>query len=145
MLVVVVPAGAPAPPKALADLRQPAFGRLAIGVPASVPVGRYAKAALDQAGLWRELEPRLVGVQSVRQALDYVARGEADAGFVYATDAALMPGKVKVAFAVPTEQPVLYPIAVVAAASNADAGRFVAFVSSSPAQAILMLHGFGKP
>ena len=145
-LVVVVPAGAPAPPKALADLRRPAFGRIAVGVPASVPAGRYAKAALERAGLWRDIEARLVGAQSVRQALDYVARGEADAGFVYATDAALMPGRVTVAFTVATAAPVRYPIAPLAASRHAEAARqFVDYVLSAPGQAVLARHGFGRP
>ncbi len=88
----------------------------------------------------------MIGAQSVRQVLDYVARGEVDAGFVYATDAALMPDKVRIAFTVPTEQPVLYPIAVVAASGNAAAAeRFVAYVASPPAQAVLARYGFGKP
>ena len=69
-LVVVVPAGAPAPPKALADLRRPAFGRIAVGAPASVPAGRYAKAALERAGLWtRPRSPpgrRAVGAPGAR-------------------------------------------------------------------------------
>jgi molybdate transport system substrate-binding protein len=134
------------PPRTLADLAAPAVRQIAIGVTASVPVGRYTKAVLEKAGLWPQVEAKMIGAQSVRQVLDYVARGEVDAGFVYATDAALMPGKLKVAFTVPTEQPVLYPIAVVAASANAPvAGRFVAYVNSPPAQAVLARHGFAPP
>ncbi len=91
-----------ATPQALADLTQPAYARIAIGLPASVPAGRYAKGALDAAGLWATIEPKVIGAHNVRQALDYVARGEVDAGFVYATDAATMPDKVRVALKVPT-------------------------------------------
>jgi molybdate transport system substrate-binding protein len=145
-LVVIVPRDAATPPKALADLDAPSFKRIAIGVPASVPVGRYTKAVLEKAQLWAAIEAKMIGAQSVRQALDYVARGEVDAGFVYGTDAALMADKVKVAFAVPTETPVLYPIAPVAASANgAAAQKFVAYVASPPAQAILAKYGFGKP
>jgi len=144
-LVVIVPADR-APPKALADLAAPAVRQVAVGVPASVPVGRYTRAVLEKAGLWAQVEAKMIGAQSVRQVLDYVARGEVDAGFVYATDAALMPDKVKIAFTVPTEQPVLYPIAVVAASGNAAAAeRFVAYVASPPAQSVLARYGFGKP
>lgn len=145
-LVVVVPTAAKAEPKAVAELAQPAYGRIAIGLPASVPVGRYTKAVLEKASLWSAVEPKMIGAQNVRQALDYVARGEVDAGFVYGTDAALMPDKVKVALTVPTESPVLYPIAPVAASTNAaEAQKFVAFVLSSQAQAVLAKYGFGKP
>lgn len=145
-LVVVVPADAASPPRALHDLLAAQVARIAIGTPASVPVGRYAKGVLEKARLWQRIEPKLIGASSVRQALDYVARSEVDAGFVYATDAALMPEKVKVAFTVPTETPVLYPIAPVAGSANAsDAARFVDFVMSPPAQAILARYGFGKP
>jgi molybdate transport system substrate-binding protein len=145
-LVVIVPQDAVAPPRALTDLGAPSFERIAIGVPASVPVGRYTKAVLEKARLWAAIEPKMIGAQSVRQALDYVARGEVEAGFVYGTDAALMADKVKVAFAVPTETPVLYPIALIAASANgAAAQRFVAFVASPPAQAILAKFGFARP
>ncbi len=145
MLVLIVP-GAATPPKALADLAQPGYARIAIGLPASVPVGRYTKGALEAAHLWGDIEPKMIGAHSVRQALDYVARAEVDAGFVYATDAAAMPGKVKVAFSVPTPQPVLYPVATLAGAPNAtDAAKFVAFLFTAPAQAVLARHGFGKP
>lgn len=145
-LVVVVPSDAAAAPKALADLAAPAVKRVAIGVPASVPVGRYTKAVLEKAQLWRAIEAKMIGAQSVRQALDYVARGEVDAGFVYGTDAAIMPDKVKVAFVVPTDMLVLYPIAPVAVSTNPVAAqKFVAYVLAPAGQAALAKYGFGKP
>jgi len=145
-LVIVVPSDGGNTPNALTDLVRAQYKRIAIGLPASVPVGRYAKSALEKSGLWSAIEPKMIGAQTVRQALDYVARSEVDAGFVYATDAAIMPDKVKVAFAVPTDLPILYPIAPVAASANhAIAKKFVAFVISRPAQAVLATYGFGKP
>jgi len=87
-LVVIVPMAAANIPKVVADLTQAAYQRIAIGLPASVPVGRYTKGVLEAAGHWAAIEPKMVGANNVRQALDYVVRGEADAGFVYATDAA---------------------------------------------------------
>lgn len=145
-LVVIVPAASANVPGAVSDLAQAPYARIAIGLPASVPVGRYTKAVLDAAGLWSAIEPRMVGAENVRQALDYVARGEVDAAFVYATDAAIMTGKVKVAFSVPTTKPILYPVAVVAGSPNAAvAARFVEFLGGARAQAVLARHGFGKP
>ncbi|HUP05953.1 MAG TPA: molybdate ABC transporter substrate-binding protein [Caldimonas sp.] len=145
-LVVIVPASAGSAPRTLADLVGSAYQRIAIGLPASVPAGRYTRSALEQAGLWPAIEARMVGATNVRQVLDYVARAEVDAGFVYATDAALMRDKVKVAFAVPTRNAVRYPAAPVAASANPTlAIRFVEFLQSSPAQAVLARHGFGKP
>lgn len=145
-LVVVVPAGAARVPAALKDLAQPAFQRIALGQPASVPMGRYAKAALERDGLWPAIEPKVIGAQSPRQALDYVARGEVDAGFAYTTDAALMPGKVRVALAVKTATPILYPAAPLAASPNAAlAQQFVDFLLTPSAQAVFARHGFGRP
>lgn len=145
-LVVIVPVAAAAVPKGIADLAQPGYARIAIGLPASVPVGRYTRSVLERANLWAAIEPKMIGANNVRQALDYVARAEVDAGFVYATDAALMPDKVKVALNVPTPTPVLYPAAALTAAPNAaQAARFVEFLSSAKAQAVLARHGFGKP
>ena len=145
-LVVIVPADAKLVPTSLADLKRDAIGKVAIGQPASVPVGRYTKAVLEQATLWAAIEPKTIGASSVRQALDYVARGEVDCGFVYATDAALMVDKVRVAFAVPTLPPILYPIAVMKRAGDpAFAQRFVRFVSAPEAQAVLGRYGFLKP
>src|SRR5262245_53695209 len=145
-LVVIVPNTTAHMPKAVADLTQPTYQRIAIGLPASVPVGRYTKGVLEAAGHWAAIEPKIVGANNVRQALDYVARAEVDAGFAYATDAALMPDKVKVALVVPTPTPILYPAAPIAASANAAlANRFVEFVLSAPAQAVLAKYGFGKP
>lgn len=145
-LVVIMPTTSSKAPATLKDLTQAPFERIAIGLPASVPVGRYTKGVLEAAGLWAAIEPKIIGAQSVRQALDYVARGEVDAGFVYSTDAALMPGKVKVTLTVATTKPILYPVAPIAASLNlAMAQRFVDFLGSAQAQAVLARFGFGKP
>ena len=145
-LVLALPAQGALALHALEDLRRPEVRRIALGAPGAVPAGRYARAALEAAGLWTALEPKVVRAQNVRQALDYIARGEVEAGFVYATDAAVMKDKVAVAFTVPTETPILYPIATVAGGPNpADAAKFAAFVMTPPAQAVLARHGFGKP
>lgn len=145
-LVVIVPASAVKTPAALVELTQAGYARIAIGLPASVPVGRYTKGVLEIASLWDAIEPKMIGASTVRQALDYVARAEVDAGFVYATDAAIMPDKVRVAFNVPTAKPILYPIAPLAGAPNpADAARFVDFLFTPQAQAVLAKYGFGRP
>ena len=140
------PAGASRAPGSLADLAGSDVRRVAIGLPGSVPAGRYAKSALTAAGVWPQVEAKMVGAQSVRQVLDYVARGEVDAGFVYATDAALMPGKVEVAFGVATATPVRYPIAPLASSgAPAAARRFIDFVVSPSGRAVLARFGFGAP
>ncbi len=120
--------------------------RIAYGNPASVPVGRYTQGALEAAGLWTAVQAKSVLAQNVRQSLDYVSRGEVDAGFVFATDAAIMPDKVKVALRVPSQTPVTYPIAVTAREAAAqEAQRFVAYVLSPAGQAILARYGFQQP
>lgn len=145
-LVLILPARGGATPKALGELTQSAYARIAIGLPASVPAGRYTQGVLEAAGLWTALSPRVISANNVRQALDYVARGEVDAGFVYATDAALVPDKVRIAFTVPTAQPIVYPAAaLVSAPQPPEAQRFVAFLVSREAQAVLARHGFGRP
>lgn len=145
-LVVVVPAASMLRPRALAELALPAYQRIAIGLPASVPVGRYTQSVLEAAGHWPAVQAKMIGAQNVRQALDYVARGEVDAGFVYATDAALLPDKVQVALRVPTPQPILYPVAPLAASTQPALARsFADWLLTPPAQAVLARHGFGKP
>lgn len=145
-LVVVVPADRPLALRTLQDLTQPAVRQIALGNPASVPVGRYSQKALAAARLWPAVQAKAIHTQNVRQSLDYVARGEVEAGFVYGTDARVMPDKVKVAFTVPLQAPIHYPIAPVAPSAHADeARRFVAYVLSPEGQAILARYGFLKP
>ena len=145
-LVLIVPAGSRLSFMSLADLEQGGVQRIAIGNPASVPVGRYTKHALDAAKLWATLENRMINATNVRQALDYVARGEVEAGFVYATDAMAMKDKVRVAFEVPLDITIGYPIAVASGSANQEeAARFVAYVMSPAGQGVLARFGFQKP
>ena len=142
-LVLIVPAGSKKPAK-LEDIK--ALKRVAIGNPDSVPAGRYAKAALVSAKLWEGLQPQLILGNSVRQVLDYVARGEVDAGFVYRTDAKQLSGKVDVVMVVGGHDPVSYPIAVATTGKNPKMGQeFLNFVLSPEGQAVLAKYGFSKP
>lgn len=125
------------------DLAAEAAGRIAIGKPQTVPAGRYAQQALESAGLWATLERRLVYAENVRQVLDYVARGEVAAGFVYATDAALMPERVRIVQTASGHAPVRYPAAITADSRRPDlAHAFVAFLLSGPAQQRFTAAGF---
>ena len=145
-LVLIVPSGSKVRVAALDDLAGSAFHRIAWGDPASVPVGRYTKGVLVKAGLTGKLAGKAVLAQNVRQCLDYVERGEVDAGFVYATDAAIARGKVDVALRVPATTPITYPIAVVAKAAHADQARqFIAFVNASQGRQRLAAFGFLAP
>jgi molybdate transport system substrate-binding protein len=145
-LVVIVPRESRQALRRLQDLGRPAVQKIAIGNPASVPAGRYTRHALEAAKLWPGIEAKAINTQSVRQSLDYVARGEVDAGFVYGTDAALMKDKVTVAFEVPLDLPIGYPIARTAGSANPlEAKSFIDFVLSPAGQAVLAKYGFQKP
>jgi molybdate transport system substrate-binding protein len=145
-LVVLSPADAAVKLEKLQDLSGTGVQRIALGNPETVPVGRYAKAALEKAGLWSGLESKYIYTQNVRQSLDYVMRGEVEAGFVYATDANVAPGTARVAFEVPTDKPIVYPIAAVKGYGNENrAIDFIAFVRSDAGQKILQKYGFRRP
>lgn len=145
-LALIVPSESPIRLGQLADLQQSSVERVAIGNPASVPAGRYSRQALTAANLWDNLQDKVINTQSVRQSLDYVARGEVAAALVYATDARLMKDKVKIAFTVPLEADISYPIAQVRDSANSDeAKRFITYLQSPVGQDILARHGFLKP
>ena len=116
--------------------------RIATGDPDSVPVGKYAKAALIKLGVWEQVEGRLVRAEDVRSALAFVARGDAPFGIVYLTDAKIEK-RVKLLDVFPqdTYPPIRYPIAMTAGA-GADASRFVEFVSGKRAAVIFQNYGF---
>jgi molybdate transport system substrate-binding protein len=145
-LLLVLPGDSTLEISRLQDLMQPLVNRIALGKPETVPVGRYAKAALEQAGIWEQLTPKFIYTQNVRQSLDYIFRGEVDAGFIYASDAALSPVKLRKASEVALDKPILYPIAAVKWMGNENrANDFIAFVRSPPAQAILAKYGLLAP
>jgi molybdate transport system substrate-binding protein len=128
------------------DLLDARVKRIVIGNPKTVPVGQYTEESLRVLGLWARLADKLVFAENVRQALDYVARGEVDAGFVYATDVrAARAGRVKEAFrpAEDTYRPVVYPVAVVKDSRHkALAQAFVELLLSAPGRAVLTRFGF---
>jgi len=117
-------------------------GHLALADPASVPAGKYGKAALTALGVWNSVASRVVNAENVRVALEYVARGEAPYGIVYATDAKVAP-QVKLAGTFPenTHAPIIYPVALTATAVP-DARDFLAFLSSTKARAVFEKAGF---
>ena len=117
-------------------------GRLATGDPDSVPVGKYAKAALTSLGVWQEIEPRLVRAENVRAALAFVARGEVPLGIVYQTDARADPTvRLIDLFPESSHAPITYPAAATATASTRSKA-FVEFLSSAAARQIFERAGF---
>jgi len=143
-LVLITPVNMPVV-TGLAELKSGRVQKIAMGNPESVPVGRYTKAALEKQGLWDTLAPKCVMGISVKQALEYVMRGEVEAGFVYATDAAVARDKVRVVTEIPTEKAIVYPVAVIAGSANKEkAQAFIQYLRSPEAQAILVKYGFTK-
>ena len=117
-------------------------GKLATGDPDSVPVGKYAKAALEKLGAWDAVSSHVVRAENVRAALAFVARGEAAAGIVYETDAKA-ESRVKVIGVFPEDShpPITYPIALTRDASAA-AAKFAAYVRSADGAQIFRKYGF---
>jgi molybdate transport system substrate-binding protein len=145
-VVLIVPSNSALHLSSVDDLGGKAVKRITLGNPASVPVGRYTKDLLEKSGHWKTVKAKAILANNVRQALDYVARDEVDAGFVYATDAAIMPDKVKVVQHLTSPVPVLYPIALTTRKGRSpQAQAFVDFVLSPAGQAILAKYGFKKP
>ena len=117
-------------------------GKIATGDVKAVPVGKYAKAALEKLGSWQAAESKFAMAESVRAALTLVARGEAVLGIVYSTDAKVEPG-VKIVGTFPTDShpPIIYPVAATATA-KAEAADYLAFLRSSASKTILEKYGF---
>src|SRR5215469_3047805 len=117
-------------------------GRIATGDVEAVPVGLYAKAALENLGLWQSVEPKMAMTVNVRAALAYVARGEAPLGIVYATDAKVEPGvKVIGVFPDNSHDPIIYPMAATVNAKP-ETMQYLAFLRSSAAKPIFEGYGF---
>lgn len=143
-LVLIVPNGVEKP-EGLSDLRNVVYRSIAIGTPSSVPAGNYTQQVLQKDGLWDVLESKFIFGESVRQVLQYVTMKEAEAGFVYSTDAAVNAQDVQVAFVVPTLEPITYPIAMVRGSEHPDLAKaFMAFIAGEYAQSVLARYGFAS-
>jgi molybdate transport system substrate-binding protein len=117
-------------------------GRIATGDISSVPVGKYAKAALEKLGAWPAAEPKFAMAESVRGALTLVTRGEAALGIVYATDARVEPGvKIVGTFPEDSHPSIIYPVAATTTAKP-EAASYLDFLRSPAAKAIFEKYGF---
>ncbi|NGZ74638.1 molybdate ABC transporter substrate-binding protein [Saccharibacillus alkalitolerans] len=146
-LVVVVPADSERAAAKIEDLSGEAATHVAIGIPDSVPAGKYAQEALTNAGVWDALGNKLVQGKDVRQVLQYVETGNAEAGFVYKTDA-LTSDRVKTAFEVEpgTYSPIRYPIGIVKATKHPEAAQaFYDYLQTREALDVLTKYGFSAP
>jgi len=144
-LVLVVPVDSSLRIDDFSALKKAAIARLAIGNPKTVPAGQYAEQSLARLGLWQRLQQRLILAEDVRQVLDYVKRGEVDAGIVYASDVRAAENQVRNLAAAPPDShaPILYPVAVVRASSHQKAAyAFIETVLSNDGQHVLESCGF---
>jgi molybdate transport system substrate-binding protein len=117
-------------------------GKIATGDVKAVPVGKYAKAALEKLGAWTAAEPKFAMADSVRAALTLVARSEAALGIVYATDAKVEPGvKIVGTFPADSHPPIIYPVAATSTAKP-EANAYLDYLRSQAAKAVLEKYGF---
>jgi len=143
-LVLVVAAESGALVAKLSDLTKPELRHLAIGEPATVPAGTYTKELLQKLSLWAPLQGRLVPLDNVRAVLAAVESGNAEAGFVYRTDA-LISKKVKIAVEVPLADgpKITYPVAVLKDSKQPTAAQALAgYLAGPEAQAVFARYGF---
>lgn len=142
-IVLIVPAEGDSALAAFEDIKN--AGTVALGDPESVPAGQYAQEALTSLGIYDEIAAKASFGTNVTEVLNWVAEGSADAGIVYATDAATTD-KVKVVSEAPEgslADPVIYPVGVVTASEKKDAAqKFVDFLQTPEAMAVFEEYGF---
>lgn len=145
-LVVAIPEGGNAP-NALEDLTAARYRRIATGAPATVPVGRYAAQALRNAGLWDEIEPRLLPANNAAQVVEYLQRDEVDAAFLYKSDATEFPWiHVAIEIDPALHEPIRYAAATMREATEAgNAEHFLDLLEGDLGRVVLRRHGFGPP
>jgi molybdate transport system substrate-binding protein len=146
-LVVVAPADSSLAMKNASDLGNDAFRKIALADPQAVPAGIYARKYLERVHLADQLRDKIVPTENVRAALAAVEAGNADAAFVYRTDAAISR-KVRIIFSVPPGEapPIRYPVAIVRATKQPEAASaFVEYLESAEARAVFTRYGFLQP
>ncbi|MEC0170603.1 molybdate ABC transporter substrate-binding protein [Paenibacillus graminis] len=143
-LVLVVPSNSTASITAITQLTDKGFKKVAVGQPESVPAGQYAQQSLTAKKVWDKLQSKLVFAKDVRQVLSYVETGNADAGFVYKTDA-LTSSKVKIRLTVGAHvhKAINYPVGIVKDSKHtAEAKAFYSYVQTKAASDIFTSYGF---
>jgi molybdate transport system substrate-binding protein len=146
-VVLIVPSSSKITLASFEDLKKAEIKKIAVGNPKTVPVGRYSDETFQYYKISDMIQAKLVFAENVRQVLDYVARGEVDAGVVYSTDAMVKQQEVKIIMIAPeaSHKPIIYPIAVIKGTKNEKAAKsFIALVTSEEGQKILSKYGF-KP
>lgn len=145
-IVLIVPAGSSAGLASFEDIEK--AGIIALGDPASVPAGQYAQEALTSLGIWDKIQDKVSFGTNVTEVLNQVAASSAEAGIVYATDAASMSDQVEIVAEAPEgslQKKVIYPVAVVKdSAHQEEAGDFVEFLKSEEAMKVFEEYGFTK-
>lgn len=111
----------------------------------SVPLGRYAKQALTSAGVWDAVEPKIVGASSARGALVIMARGEADAGILYASDAQDVKQITSAPIDPASHSPIIYMALQLPASAHPDTAEFLAFIASPEGAKVFDRYGFTRP
>ncbi len=144
-IVLIVPADSKIRIKTFQDLGLNQVGKIAAGNPKTVPAGRYAEEVFVHFRLLTSIKEKLIYAEHVRQVLDYVARGEVDAGVVYSTDAMVRATDIKIVATAPDEshRPVIYPAAVVKSTNKEPLAKaFVSLLISEQGRKVLERHGF---
>jgi molybdate transport system substrate-binding protein len=143
-LVIVVPARSNISIATAKDLLKTEVGKIALADPAAVPVGVYARKYLTDEGLWDKVQSKIVPMLDVRATLASVESANAEAGFVYKTDAAIS-NKVKIVYQVPLDKgpKIVYPVAIVRDSKKKDAARdFMNYLLSPGGKATFKKFGF---
>ncbi|MFA5307862.1 MAG: molybdate ABC transporter substrate-binding protein [Dehalococcoidales bacterium] len=143
-VVLVVPVNSTLVLNDFTDLLNSDVLQIAIGDPDSVPAGTYGKQALDQLGIYAQVQSKLILCSDVRQVLSYVEAGNVDAGIVYSTDAAITD-QVKIMADAPAEvnSKIVYPVAVIKSSQHvAAAEAYIAFLFTDEVAAIFEQYGF---
>ncbi|MCD8171091.1 MAG: molybdate ABC transporter substrate-binding protein [Clostridiales bacterium] len=145
-IVLIVPAGSGSGLARFEDIEK--AESIALGDPASVPAGQYAEEALTSLGIWDKIQDKVSFGTNVTEVLNQVAAASADAGIVYATDAASMADQVQVGAEAPEgsrAKKVIYPVAVVKNTANEEAAKnFVEFLKTDEAMKAFESYGFTK-
>lgn len=144
-VVLAVPAGNPVNLAKPQDLRDALVRRVGITTPATSPAGNFSMTSLKDLGLWDSIEPKMIYAETVTQLMNYIQRGEVDAGFLFASDIVRAQGRVQEVSVLPLETPPAYPIAPLSGSKHPElAQKFVDLILSEKGQSIMEKYGFSR-